>query len=71
MNVYILIPLLACLASALSALAILLRDPVHPGNRVAAALVGGAAYWALCQVLWTLTPDAETALRIVGLSAFG
>jgi len=70
-NVYILIPLLACLASALSALAILLRDPTHPGNRVATALVGGGAYWALFQVFWTLTPDADTALRIHGLAAFG
>ncbi len=70
-NVYTLIPLLACLVSALSALAILLRDPAHTGNRVATALVGGAAYWALCQLLWTLTPDAETALRLHGLAAFG
>jgi signal transduction histidine kinase len=70
-NIHILIPLFACLASALSALTILLRDPAHPGNRVATALVGAAAYWALCQVFWTLTPDAETARRMLGLAAFG
>jgi signal transduction histidine kinase len=70
-SVYILIPLLACLASALSALAILLRDPAHPGNRVATALVAVPAFWALCQVLWMLTPDAETAVRIHGFAAFG
>jgi len=71
LNVYILIPLVACLASALSALAILLRDPTHAGNRVVTALLGGAAYWALCQVLWTLTPDADTAFLLHGLAAFG
>ena len=71
LNVYVLIPLVACLVSALSALSILLRDPSQPGNRVATALVGGAAYWALCQVLWTLAPDAEAAFRLHGIAAFG
>jgi two-component system NtrC family sensor kinase len=68
---YFLLSLAACLASALSALAIYLRDPAHESNRVATLLVGGTAYWALCQALWTSTPSAESALLLHRISGPG
>ncbi len=58
---HVLMPLAACLVSALSALAILLHDPAGRSNQVATLLVGGASWWGLCQVLWTTAPDAEAA----------
>jgi PAS domain S-box-containing protein len=47
--------------SALSAQAILLRDPGNRANQIATLLVAGAAWWGFCQTLWTLAPDAATA----------
>ena len=61
LQLLVLMPLTGCLVSALSALAILLRAPSELSNRLAAALVGGAAWWSYCQVLWTVAPDAPTA----------
>ena len=71
LDVHFLIPLIAGLASALSALVILQRDPAHPGNRVASLLCAGCGYWAFCQVLWTHAVDAGTALFFHRLAAFG
>jgi len=56
-----LLPLVACLANALCALAIWLRDPSHRANQLSTALVGMAAWWGFCQVMWSVAQDAETA----------
>ena len=57
----VVLSLAGCLVSALSALAITLRDPRARGNQIATLLVGGAAWWSFCQVLWTVAPDPQTA----------
>ncbi len=62
-DMQVLLPMVACMASALSALAILLRDPSERANRLAALLVAGAAWWGFCQVLWTVAPSASAAYR--------
>ncbi len=55
------VSLVGCLVSALSALAIALRDPRARANQLATLLVGGAAWWSFCQVLWTAAPGPESA----------
>jgi len=64
MDLYLLLPLLSCLMSAASAIVVWLRDPRHPGNRVASLMMAATSYWALCQVMWTHAGDAESALWI-------
>ena len=71
MNGYLLIPLLAATASTIMAVAILIQDPRSRLNRRACLLVSGAAFWALCEVLWNSARDAETALALVRLSSIG
>jgi signal transduction histidine kinase len=60
-EVHVLLPLIACLLNALSALAIWLMDPRQTANRIATALIGLAAWWGFCQVLWASASDAQTA----------
>ncbi len=70
-DVYQLILLVSCIACAMSATSILVRDPDEAMNRYAAAIVFGGAFWAFCEVLWNRAEDAETALFYVKLSALG
>jgi two-component system NtrC family sensor kinase len=65
------IALAAAITAAVCATAIWLRDPDHPGNRAAALLVGLAAWWSACQVLWTSAETAEGALLWHKLAAPG
>ena len=71
MNLHLLIPLFAATASTVLAVAILALDPRSRLNRRAALLVAGAAWWALCEVLWNTASDPATALFLVRLSCFG
>lgn len=71
MNAYLIVPLASCVASAMVAAAVLTRDPSRRANRLAALLVGGACWWAFCEVLWNTSNDPATVLRLVKLSAFG
>lgn len=71
MNGYLLIPLFAATASTVLATAILAQDPRGRLNRRTGLLVAGAAWWALCEVLWNTAGDPEAALRLVRLSAPG
>jgi uncharacterized membrane protein YuzA (DUF378 family) len=50
---------------------VLAQDPRSRLNRRACLLVSGAAFWALCEVLWNTARDAETALALVRLSSLG
>jgi len=71
MNLYFLIPLLSCLASATLGSALLARDPRHPANRRFALLMLCAAFWAGCEVVWNTQQSAGVALTLVRLSALG
>jgi PAS domain S-box-containing protein len=68
---YVAIPLVSSVVSAAMAGAILARDARHPANRLAALLIGGASWWAGCEVLWNTAADPALALRFVRLSALG
>ncbi len=71
MNGYLLIPLLAATASTVLAVAILALDPRGRMNRRASLLVAGAAWWALCEVLWNTATDPAVALALVRVSCLG
>lgn len=71
MNLYLLLPLTACVASAMLTIGMLGRDGTHRANRVAAALTLGATLWSFCEVLWTTASDDGRALALVRLSAVG
>ena len=68
---YLLVPLLACVANTALAVFFLTRDGQRPANRVAGALMVGASFWAACEVLWNVAPEAEGARRLMGVSALG
>ena len=68
---YVLIPLVACVASAALASGILSRGTADPRNRLAALIVIGASFWAFCEVLWNTHADPDTVLRLVKASALG
>ena len=71
MNPFFLVPLVSGLVCVVCATLILTRDPQSGPHRCIAALLLGTAFWAGCETLWTLAPDADTALGFVKLSAFG
>jgi len=71
LNAYLLLPLFAAVACTVLAVVILAQDPHSPRNRRACALIAGAAFWALCEVLWNTATDAETALFLVRVSSVG
>jgi signal transduction histidine kinase len=71
MNPYLLLPLTACVVSAMLAIAMVGRDGSHRANRVAAALTLGATVWSFCEVLWNSADDPEQVLWLVRLSATG
>jgi signal transduction histidine kinase len=70
-NGYLLIPLFAGTASIVLAVAILMQDPSARLNRRSALLVGGAAFWALCEVLFYTASDPVAAMRVIRVSALG
>ena len=71
MNAYLLLPLTACVASAMLTVAVLGRDGGHRANRIAAALTFGATLWSFCEVLWNGAQDAGRVLWLVRLSSVG
>ena len=71
MNPYLALPLGSALACMAFGLLILAREPDATTHRCAGALLLGGAWWGICEALWTLAPDAETALRLVRLSTPG
>jgi len=71
MSAFALVPLLSCLICAVLATAILARDPSRLANRLGAGLVGGASFWALCEVLWSGQDDPDVVLLLVKLASLG
>jgi len=71
MSLYILIPLFACVASAVMATIVYTRNPGDSANRNAALLLGSGVLWAACEVVYNTRTDAESALMFVKASAIG
>jgi PAS domain-containing protein len=71
MNLSILVPLLACITCCMLTVAILARGSANLSNRLGAALTSSAAFWALCEMLWSASYEADTALFLVRLAAWG
>ncbi len=70
-NPYFLLPLISALACLVFGVLILARDPESTPHRCAAALLLGGSWWGICEALWTLAPDATTALTLMRISAPG
>jgi PAS domain S-box-containing protein len=68
---YVLVSLLACLANAVLAVFFLTRAPARSANRIAGTLHAGAAFWAVCELLWNGATDPAAALSLVRLSVLG
>ncbi|HET6305350.1 MAG TPA: hypothetical protein VFG80_11280, partial [Myxococcota bacterium] len=66
-----LIPLLSTVAAAILATAILARDVRHTAHRLAAAILGCAAYWSFLEVIWNSLDSAAWVPLLVRLSSLG
>ena len=71
MNPYFWLPLLSGLACLAFAVLIVAREPWATTNRLTGVILAGGAWWGCCDALWTLAPDAASALYLVRLSAPG
>ena len=65
MNAYFWIPLLSGLGCLAYAVLVLAREPWATGNRVLAAILASGAGWGVAEALWTLAPDAGSALAVL------
>jgi signal transduction histidine kinase len=71
LNAYLLLPLLACVTTAMLAVGVLARDSRHRASRLAAGLMIGVAIWAACEVVWNAASDPSLVLWLVRLSSIG
>lgn len=71
MSLYPVVPLLACLLSAILATAILVRDTQRTANRLACAVMVCAGFWAFCEVMWNGQRSGDAALALVKLASLG
>jgi PAS domain S-box-containing protein len=68
---YTLVPLLSAVAAAILATVILARDVRHTAHRLAAAILGCAAYWSLLEVVWNSLDSGDWVPVLVRLSSLG
>ena len=71
MNFYLLLPLVACISSAMLTVAIVARGEGHRANRAGAVLTAGAAIWAFFEVVWNAADDPGVVLQLVKFSSLG
>jgi two-component system NtrC family sensor kinase len=71
MHPYALIPLAACISSAAITISLWLRAPSNRGILPVVSMGILGAFWALCEVLWSMAPNPEAALFLQRLSALG
>jgi len=71
MNLLLLLPIFACITCSLLSLTILGRGPRHRASRLGAALTTAAAFWALCEILWSTAHDPQAVIWLVRLAALG
>jgi PAS domain S-box-containing protein len=70
-NAYLLLPLIACISSAMLSAVILVRGDGHRTNRLGAILTACAAVWAFFEVVWNSASDPHVVLQLVRLSSIG
>ena len=70
-NPYLLLPLIACIMSAVLSAVILVRGDGRRASRVGAALTTGAAIWSLFEVVWNSADDPGVVLQLVRISSLG
>ena len=70
-NPYLLLPLIACITSAMLTTVILVRGDGQRASRVGAALTTGAAIWSFFEVLWNSADDPGLVLLLVRISSLG
>jgi two-component system, NtrC family, sensor kinase len=71
MHFYVVVPILACIISAATALTVWTRDP---GNRRVWPIAGMSAcgaIWAFCEIVWQVTGDREASLAWMRASSLG
>ena len=71
LKIFVLLPILSCVAYSVLATVILIRDSRHPAHRAGAALCAAGAHWALCEALWNSAHDGQAVLLLVKLSSLG
>jgi PAS domain-containing protein len=71
MNLQIWLVACACVLSAACAGGLVARAPERAEARLGAFLLGGAAFWAVCEMAWNLSPDAAGAQAWMRASAAG
>jgi PAS domain S-box-containing protein len=71
MNLFLLLPIFACVTCCMLSAAILSRGTRHRASRLGAAMTLAAAFWALCEILWSTAHDPQTVIRLVRLAALG
>jgi PAS domain S-box-containing protein len=70
-KIFVLLPILSCVAYCVLATVMLLRDSRHRAHWLGALMCAAGAHWALCEALWNSAYDAEAALYLVRLSSLG
>jgi PAS domain S-box-containing protein len=71
MHPALLVPLFACIASAMLAAALLSHDADQRANRLIAAVLVCCCWWSLCEVLWNVQDDARVVVWLVRASGAG
>ena len=71
MSIYLVLPLLACIFTAILATIVCCRGPRDRSSLDAALLLGGVSFWAACEVIWNSSSDPDFAFAYVKASALG
>ncbi|MBW2716342.1 MAG: PAS domain S-box protein [Deltaproteobacteria bacterium] len=71
MSIYLVLPLLACIFTAILTTIICCRGSRDRSNRDAALLLGGFSFWAACEVLSNTRSDPDSALAFIKASTLG
>jgi len=71
LSLYLVLPLLACISTAILATIVGCRGPRDRSSRDAALLLGGVSFWAACEVLSNSRSDPRLALAYAKASALG
>ena len=71
MSLYLVLPLLACIATSILATIVCCRGPRDRSSRDAALLLGSVSFWAACEVLSNSRSDPVLAFAYIKASALG